>query len=428
MGREWDTFDKKMFGKEGEEGKNDLKVKKNFKILPRYANADLYGFQNFIYQAFTEAIRVLKPGGYALVWAIPRTSHHTAMGLERAGFEIRDCLYYIFGSGFPKSLNIGKAVDKLQGNKREVVGKNKNYRPVSGKKGYLGESNFRQGESNFRQTDGMSISTKGNSPYEGWGTALKPAVECWWLCRKPLSEKTVAQNVLKWGVGGLNIDGGRIETDEMLGRKEGTPTENVYDLGINKNKKNRFIDNSTSIGRFPANIILDEEAGKMLDKQSGKSKSINTKRNRNTLGSFGMPNDLTPEYSDKGGASRFFYCAKPSKTERNRMMEGFGEKKSDLNSGGIGRKCSVKKRLKDDGVNAPMMKNNHPTVKSISLMSYLCRLITPPKGIVLDPFAGSGSTLIAAKKEGFNFIGIEKDPEYVKIAEARIKNVQPKLL
>src|SRR3990167_3553134 len=122
MGKEWDTFDKNMFGKKGEEGENDLKIKKDFDILPRYGNADLMGFQNFICQVFTEAIRVLKPGGYALVWAIPRTSHHTAMGLERAGFEIRDIINHIFGSGFPKSLNIGKQIDKIQENKREEIG------------------------------------------------------------------------------------------------------------------------------------------------------------------------------------------------------------------------------------------------------------------------------------------------------------------
>src|SRR3990167_7438541 len=215
MGKEWDTFDKNMFGKKGEEGENDLKIKKDFDILPRYGNADLMGFQNFICQVFTEAIRVLKPGGYALVWAIPRTSHHTAMGLERAGFEIRDIINHIFGSGFPKSHNIGLRIDQMFG-LQGFRGKETSFAAKTIQEKYKdGRNKILENGKEIEKYQGKSEIAK---QYQGWGTALKPAVEHWILCRKPLSEKNVASNVLKWGVGGLNIDESRIGTIEELGR------------------------------------------------------------------------------------------------------------------------------------------------------------------------------------------------------------------
>ena len=471
MGKSWDTFDKDMFGKKGQEGTNDLKVKKNFDILPRYGNADMLGFQDFICQAFTEAIRVLKPGGYALVWAIPRTSHHTAMGLERAGFEIRDVVNHIFGSGFPKSLNIGKAIDKLQGNERDIID------TKIKKAGDMRSGNFKRG-GDYPDIE-LNI-TKGNSEYEGWGTALKPAVEHWILCRKPLSEKTVAENVLKWGTGGINIDGCRIGT---MGEKrpllEHTGRSGkIYGAGLEGSKSIGI----TEQGRFPANLILEcicdevidgvatgspghwgktkvtgfgkfgsgkseyNGVGKkddmkcfihtnplcpcyMLDRQSGKLKSGTISKDykqnyRFNIGEKGTGNNLNGSncYGDKGGASRFFYCAKASKSERNMGCEGLDNHNPCYESHRPNYKNTkgIETPYAGTGRGGGDLRNNHPTVKPLSLCKYLVKLITPPGGIVLDPFAGSGSTLIAAKLEGFNFIGIEKEADYVKIANARL--------
>jgi len=174
-----------------------------------------------------ECLRVLKPGGHILCACGTRTFHRMVVNIEEAGFEIRDTIGWLYGSGFPKSLNIGKAVDKTQGNKREVLGKNPNYRPISGKVGYLGESAF-------RKTDSMSILTKGNSEWEGWGTGLKPAMELWCLARKPLSEKTIVENVLRWGTGGLNIDGCRIEVFDGSDRSRDNSKCKADTFGVGK--------------------------------------------------------------------------------------------------------------------------------------------------------------------------------------------------
>ena len=333
----------------------------------------LLGFQEFIYQTFKECLRVLKPGGHAFVWAIPRTSHHTAMGLERAGFEIRDIVNHIFGSGFPKSLNIGKQVDKILGNNREVIKKYKT-------------RDIRNAGLMDKKGSMIVTQTKGNSIGEGWGTALKPAVEHWILCRKPLSEKNVASNVLKWGTGGINIDGCRIAIRDDDENHRHNPSKG------NKGKNSMFglgghEGNLQQHGRFPANVILDEEAGKMLDEQSGSS------------------------------TSRFFYQAKASKKERNYGLEEFEDK-----IGGGMKGTENQTLLTGSGnIRNNKMKNHHPTVKPIKLMRYLVRLVTPSGGIVLDPFLGSGTTAIACVQEGVKFIGIEKEKEYVEIAKARIK-------
>jgi site-specific DNA-methyltransferase (adenine-specific) len=338
-----------------------------------------------------EVYRVLKPGGHILSFGGTRTYHRMVVNIEDAGFEIRDQIMWLYGSGFPKSLNIGKAVDKLQGNDREVI-------PSTRHSGTIHNSPYHS----KGITNEIPTNTKGSSEFEGWGTALKPANEPICVARKPLSEKTVAENVLKWGTGGINIDGCRVGLldGENTGRnnKEGDNGWKNSSGGKSGNKL-REDEGLELLGRFPANIILDEIAGEMLDEQSG-------------------------GHNDKGGASRFFYQAKVSKAERNMGLDGFEDKTSQLNSGGIGRKTSVEKRLDDNGENAPTTKNTHPTVKPINLMTYLCRLITPPNGIVLDPFMGSGSTGISARLEGFKFIGMEMDEDYFKIAEARIDNYE----
>jgi DNA modification methylase len=295
-------------------------------------------------ELWREVLRVLKPGGHMLAFGGTRTYHRMACAIEDAGFEIRDQLQWLNGSGFPKSLNISKAIDKAAGAKREIIGKSdsKGIRPGQGN--YIGD---------HYQCDGYDVtipSTPDAIKWDGWGTALKPANEPICLARKPLSEKTVAANVLKWGTGAINVDGCRIGTDEKLGRKMSKPSLFVHKIAT------PYVDNSRGLGRFPANILLDESAAAMLDEQSGENSR---------------------------GASRFFYVAKASPAERG---EG----------------------------------NNHPTVKPIKLMRYLCRLVTPPNGTVLDPFAGSGTTLLAGLMENFRVIGIEKEREYCDIIHKRI--------
>ena len=340
-------------------------------------------------EIWQECIRVIKPGGYLLAFAGSRTYHRMAVRIEDAGFEIRDQIMWIYGSGFPKGLNIGKAVDKLQGNERAVV---ETYIKKSGdfNGNGIGRGNY----------DDIELQkTKGNSLYKGWGTALKPAHEPIVMARKPLSEKTVVDNVLKWGTGGINIDESRIEyqseddLDKAIEKRKsfantGCGHQTQYVGGELK----KTIDTTQSVntqGRFPANIIFDEEAGKILDEQSG-------------------------VFTD--GASRFFYCPKTSKADRNEGLDDFQEKQQDLSrkEGKVGgdnpRNRGVNKR-----------KNHHPTVKPTDLMLYLIRLVTPNGGTTLDPFMGSGSTGKASVRGGFDFIGIEREDEYMKIAEARIQ-------
>ena len=378
-------------------------------------------------EIWTECLRVLKPGGHLLSFGGSRTYHRMAVRIEDAGFEIRDQIMWIYGSGFPKSHNIGKAVDKLQGNEREVVG-------TSDKKSFESWADFTERE--FERKDNNI--TKGQSEWEGWGTALKPAHEPIVVARKPLSEKSVAENVLKWGTGGLNIDvsrigltsqkdlddyrfnmDGNLRTTKKDGEKLG-----MYDGGWKVEKEQKELPE----GRWPANIILDEEAGQILDEQSGIS-----------TGKVGMTQQSSPNniyqgfkskgdkkvndgITDKGGASRFFYCPKTSKKDRDEGLDGFEDKENKLWNGNEGHKGIGD--FYPDGTERPeyKLKNNHPTVKPTSLMEYLIKLVTPVGGIVLDPFMGSGSTGKASVRNGFDFIGIEREEEYIKIAEARINN------
>lgn len=315
-----------------------------------------------------ECLRVLKPGGHLLAFGGTRTYHRMTCAIEDAGFEIRDCIQWIYGSGFPKSHDISKAIDKKLGTYVE---------------GKLLPSSRTTGASatgiatTFRKKTASNPQSPEAQQWKGWGTALKPANEPIVLARKPLSEKTVAENVLKWGTGGINIDECRIGTDIVGWR--GRPSSG-YSGGLDTDTsgKPRPVE-----GRFPANVILDEEAGKLLDEQHK-------------------------------GASRFFYCAKASKKERNMGLE------------------DVEPTTVDDGRNKPIdnpflrgktpRQNTHPTVKPVKLMEYLIKLVTPPRGIVLDPFLGSGTTAIAALNTGRYFIGIEKEKKYVDIAKKRIAN------
>jgi site-specific DNA-methyltransferase (adenine-specific) len=305
-------------------------------------------------ELWKECLRVLKPGGHLLAFGGTRTYHRMACAIEDAGFEIRDCIQWLYGSGFPKSHDISKAIDKKLEVKDEA------------------------------------------QKWVGWGTALKPANEPIVLARKPISEKTVAENVMKWGTGGLNIDGCRIPYHgevKTTKRKSDGVSNHVNPSGWKEtNRTPNRPSTPTEAGRFPANVILDEEAGRMLDEQSGSisygNKPGGYSYSDREYAVQGFVKNCKPKapsnYGDSGGASRFFYCAKASKKERG---EG----------------------------------NNHPTVKPVSLIKYLVTLVTPPDGVCLDPFMGSGTTAVACIKTNRDFIGFELDPTYYAIAEERIK-------
>lgn len=358
-----------------------------------------------------EVFRVLKNGGHVLSFFGTRTFDWGVMAMRFAGFEIRDTIYWHYGSGFPKSHNISKAIDAMMGATESATEDAKNW--------------------------------------EGWGTALKPATEPIVMARKPLEKGlTIAENILKFGTGGINIDACRVKTSDDLAKNyqsirksDNEMGERGYKMGFRQNKDSiAEATESTSLGRFPANLILShhedceykgtkkikgsscspsdvgkekdgkstngiygekenkitvshtDEDGfeeveeydchpdcpiKIMDEQSGTTKNGKVKSSMN-------------QHGDSGGASRFFYVAKASKSERNKGLQG--------------------------------EKNIHPTVKPIKLMQYLVRLVTPPNGVVLDPYCGSGTTGIACTLEGFNFVGIEQDAEYCKIAESRIVN------
>lgn len=363
----------------------------------------------------TECKRVLKPGGHAFVWAIPRTSHWTATAWENAGFEIRDVVAHIFGSGFPKSLNIGKAVDKLQGNEREeyidedFIKRN----PKDNSDGVF-ESGLKDGIDGAKRT-------KGTSEWEGWGTALKPAREDWILMRKPIESKTVAQNVLKYGTGGINIDESRVGTEDNLNggaysKGEYDTEGKVLELGL-KRQEGQY---QQPQGRFPANLIHDNsEEVRECFPETKTGKAIRSNSGGKTFGGENtkpVMEDLG--YEDGGGnASRFFksiiYQAKASKNERNKGCEGLEEKQYSHD----GREKEIENPYQR---NKSVATNNHPTVKPIALMEYLIKMVTPKGGTVLDPFAGSGSTLVAAKQNGYQYIGIEKEKEYIDIINKRL--------
>ena len=322
-----------------------------------------------------------------------------------------------------------KAVDKLQGNEREDVGESKRHGG-----GIVGNG------SSYELPPTTPNITKGFSDWEGWGTALKPAMELWTLCRKPLSEKTVAENVLKWGTGGINIDGCRVG----VGTGETKIVEYPDIKGDNyKQGKQSYKDRDKVIreikdqGRFPANFIHDgsEEVVSLFPDSKSTGGRIGNKGSAlNMMGTRYEAGD--PGYGDSGSASRFFYCAKASKGERNMGLDNMEKKAiTDAKGNGLGRVCNIcgASQLKpcdcknNTWVLPKKNQNNHPTVKPLALMRYLCRLITPPGGTVLDPYMGSGTTGMACKEEGFNFIGIEIEPEYVKIAEARIKAIPERM-
>ena len=287
-----------------------------------------------------QCLRVLKPGGHLLAFAGTRTQHRMAVRIEDAGFEIRDMIAWVYGSGFPKSLDVSKAIDKAAGAEREVVIK----RTMT--QGGGSSLQIRNGERREVEANITAPATDAARQWSGWGTALKPALEPITMARKPLIG-TVAENVMTHGAGAINVDGCRVGTESTTTIRSGNSgSHGRY------NRDDRVFTRENPPGRWPANLIHDGSNEACLALKSG---------------------------------ARFFYSAKTGKDDRE-------------------------------------TDNNHPTVKPTTLMAYLCRLVTPPGGTVLDPFMGSGSTGKAATVNGFRFIGIERDPAYHKIAEARISN------
>jgi len=299
-----------------------------------------------------EVYRVMKPGAHALIFAGSRTQDLMGLSLRVAGFEIRDILQWLYGSGFPKSHDVSKAIDKVKGAKQ----------------------------------------------YDGWGTALKPAYEPILLVRKQLIG-SVAENVLEHGTGGINIDACRIDSNDSLARIN--KIDNGM-LGVGNGLSSqalRVAQGLDELGRYPSNVILDERASNILDIQA--------------------PN-----------VNRFFYCAKAQPNERQAGLDGLRKKTNAELTGRKEGSAGLVMKHKDGskkanpyaGISGQQPKANiHPTVKPIELMKYLCKLITPPGGTILEPFLGSGTTAIAANLLGFECIGIERELEYVKVAEARLK-------
>lgn len=338
-------------------------------------------------EVWAECLRVLKPGGHLLAFAGTRTQHRMAVRIEDAGFEIRDMIAWVYGSGFPKSLDVSKAIDKAAGAEREVVGETR--------KGAQSESTGRYGA----WGDGITPTapaTDAAKQWQGWGTALKPALEPITVARKPLIG-TVAENVLQHGTGPLNIDGCRVslldgEENPSIARYSSTQQQgNNGWVHVNRGARfDELASYSASLGRWPANFIHDgsEEVVGLFPQSNGGAfpKKSNIPTGKHYDGGWGAVDNKERIEMGSGSAARFFYCAKASKADR-------GEN------------------------------NYHITVKPTDLMRYLCRLVTPPNGVVLDPFMGSGSTGKAAALEGFNFIGIEREAEYVAIAQARINHV-----
>jgi len=431
-------------------------------------------------------------------------------GIEDAGFEIRDTIMWLYGSGFPKSLNIGKQIDKLNGKRQEEfialgkylkekrgeipqnqiskffpsktggltgcvsnweLGMNvptkeqwiilKKELKLDNKFDYLIDRIEAEREVVGQKTTNLTVmqkigetntsgevditlpATQEAKQWNGWGTALKPAVEPIVVARKPLSEKNVALNVLKHGTGGLNIDECRINyvNDKDF---DFSNRKNYRDYDIKKpafetfsgDKKTPSIASETSEtnlntqGRFPANIILDEDAGKMLDEQSGilkgeigRANRKDNNKHKETLYDGGWKGKVTEtSIKDKGGASRFFYCAKERKRERNFGCDSIENIRGGSMDANVGKVMELGgASLKGNPKELKKVKNNHPTVKPIALIEYLIKLVSRKGAIVLDPFLGSGTTAIACLKLERQFIGIEKEEEYIEIAKARIK-------
>jgi site-specific DNA-methyltransferase (adenine-specific) len=454
------------------------------------------GFMGKAWDAFVpppavwdECLRVLKPGGHVLAFAGSRTFDLMALSIRLAGFEIRDSVAWLYGSGFPKSLDVSKAIDKAAGSEREVVGVERTpFKTDNARNNGNAFMSAVSGDTRPLDVDGyeLRVTTAPATPeaqkWQGWGTALKPAFEPVVVARKPLGGRTVAENVLLHGTGGLNIDGTRIGTEDNLNG------------GAYAQKGNRLVSQSLTTGsgmnmpgatvgkpfkqpqgRWPSNVMLDEFTARLVDEQSGVSKSTGGRIGKKDTSNidFGLSGNYRkgdPGFGDVGGASRYFFVSNERETDERvgtvetgnsrdgfvacesgecSLSDGVGQgagvisgarffyepkaSKRDRNEGLD--ELPVQNRYKKGGVggtggkrdiekaeSATPVQNFHPTVKPTDLMRQLVRLVTPPGGVVLDPFTGSGSTGKAAILEGFEFIGVELTDEYLPIIEGRLSH------
>jgi len=358
LGKEWDNFNPKAI-KKGSRRKGGAGISPSmFSGKYDLSREGLVRFQAFSYEWAVELLRVLKPGAFLISFCASRTYHRMATGIEDAGFEVRDLIQWLFGSGFPKSHGVGKGIDKLAGAEREIVGPNPN------------RSRRRNWDDNPKNI--TLPATKEAECWEGWGTALKPSNEPIILVRKPLAEKSVPRNVLRWGTGGINIDSCRIGEQQ----------------------------------RFPSNTIISEEVAEMLgDKAMFFYCPKVSKKERNA----GCEH-LKPKRQNCKGEQRTYndYCGVCGK----RFL------------GSPGNICKCPPGVKRTDKSVYKNHNHHPTVKPIALMEYLVKLVTPPGGTCIDIFSGSGSTGISCVNLGFDFIGVEREAEYFEIAKARIRHWQ----
>jgi hypothetical protein len=356
----------------------------------------------------------MKPGAHLLAFAGTRTQHRMAVRIEDAGFEIRDMIAWVYGSGFPKSLDVSKAIDKAAGAEREKIRKPSAATAYSSAAGNLRPWMERAQELGYTEVDGDQPATDAARQWAGWGTALKPALEPITVARKPLSG-TVAATVLEHGTGALNIDGCRVGDGDDKGvwpitqRRHADLTWTVQPVGTDATK-----------GRWPANLIHDgsDEVVGLFPQSKGQQGALTgaepSGKTANAFGEFAARSPSEPR-GDSGSAARFFYSPKASKRDRDEGLE-------DMPLHDVYTEANPQPDR--DNRRQTQRANNHPTVKPTDLMRYLCRLVTPPGGTVLDPFMGSGSTGKAAVLEGFRFIGCERDPGYITIAQARIENAQ----
>lgn len=360
---------------------------------------------------------VIKPGGHILVACGTRTQHRMAVNIEDAGFEIRDLVAWVYGSGFPKSLDISKGIDKLAGAEREVVGikmcGDGSPTHLASPEAALRTAGKCQSGRTTHNPE-TAPATEAARQWSGWGTALKPAMELWTLARAPLSESSISRNVLKFGAGGLNIDACRVDGPKGNGVWGSSNATIDTDRKFNGSPEMaEYKSAQNPLGRFPANFIHDgsEEVVSLFPDSAGAQAAVGPQfGDKDTVHCYGNygPRDVMEPRGDEGSAARFFYCAKAATSEREAgLLE-----KTDY-------------QLRDNGFSGEIggehlpRANHHPTVKPLDLMRYLVKLITPPGGIVLDPFLGSGTTAIAAKELGMKCIGIEREEPYCKIAAGR---------
>jgi site-specific DNA-methyltransferase (adenine-specific) len=363
-----------------------------------------------------EALRVAKPGAHLLAFGGTRTFHRLTVAIEDAGWEIRDCMMWLYGSGFPKSHDVSKAIDRAAGATREVVGIDPRYVGMSeAAKRAMGRVAF-DASQGFSGDPSLitAPATPEASAWQGWGTALKPAWEPVIVARKPLSG-TVADNVLRYGTGALNIDGCRVGADLV------TTSHTKWNGTAGWQGNASTGTTSTHTGRWPANVMhdgSDEVVAGFPDSHSSGGTAGGANGSVYANGK-GIPHPSFFNYADSGSAARFFYCAKASRTDRD---EGCDHLPARSGADAVERDegtAGLQSPRAGAGRTADTVRNFHPTVKPTDLMRYLCRLVTPPAGLVLDPFCGSGSTGKAALLEGLRFVGVDLDPAHVAIAEAR---------